>query len=118
MLNDKLRETDWEITDETINEQVARESYLQWLQDCQKQKQRRTPVCTNFAVWVHSIHIPNVFESEANKICSSAILAKSISIIWRPLLLEFASHASEARCLWLVSPLEYSFISQCLLPPT
>mgnify|MGYP001795390529 FL=1 len=45
MLNDKLRETDWEITDEAINEQVARESYLQWLQDCQKQKQRRTPVC-------------------------------------------------------------------------
>lgn len=44
MLNDKLRETDWEITDDAINEQVARESYLQWLQDCQKQKQRRAPV--------------------------------------------------------------------------
>jgi len=43
MLDDKLRETDWEITDETIREQVAKESYAQWLQDCQKKK-RRTPV--------------------------------------------------------------------------
>ena len=43
MLKDKLRETDWEITDEAINEQVARESYTQWLEDCQKQK-RRAPV--------------------------------------------------------------------------
>ena len=50
MLNDKLRETDWEITDEAINEQVARESYLQWLQDCQKQKQRRTPVCNYWPI--------------------------------------------------------------------
>lgn len=43
MLSDKIRETDWEITDETIQEQVARESYLQWVQDCQK-RNRRPPV--------------------------------------------------------------------------
>ncbi|XP_067932570.1 OTU domain-containing protein 5-A-like [Watersipora subatra] len=45
MLKDKLLQTDWEITDEAINEQVSRESYAQWLQDCQKQK-RRAPACT------------------------------------------------------------------------
>jgi len=36
MLEDKLRETDWELTQETIEEQVARESYLQWLQEQEK----------------------------------------------------------------------------------
>ena len=33
MFEDKIRETDWEVTQETIEEQVARESYLQWLKD-------------------------------------------------------------------------------------
>jgi OTU domain-containing protein 5 len=33
MLEDKLRATDWEATNEAIEEQVARESYLQWLRD-------------------------------------------------------------------------------------
>ncbi|KAK3101139.1 hypothetical protein FSP39_001235 [Pinctada imbricata] len=33
MLEDKLKETDWEVTQESIEEQVARESYLQWLRD-------------------------------------------------------------------------------------
>lgn len=37
MLEDKKRATDWEATNEAIEEQVARESYLQWLQDQQKQ---------------------------------------------------------------------------------
>lgn len=36
MLEDKLRETDWEVTQETLQEQVARESYLQWLRDNEK----------------------------------------------------------------------------------
>lgn len=36
MLEDKIRETDWEVTQETIQEQVARESYLQWLRDNEK----------------------------------------------------------------------------------
>jgi OTU domain-containing protein 5 len=36
MLEDKLRETDWELTQDTIEEQVARESYLQWLQEQDK----------------------------------------------------------------------------------
>ncbi|XP_023812826.1 OTU domain-containing protein 5 isoform X1 [Oryzias latipes] len=41
MLEDKKRATDWEATNEAIEEQVARESYLQWLQD--QQKQARQP---------------------------------------------------------------------------
>lgn len=36
MLEDKIRETDWEVTQEAIQEQVARESYLQWLRDNEK----------------------------------------------------------------------------------
>jgi OTU domain-containing protein 5 len=36
MLEDKLRATDWEATNEAIEEQVARESYLDWLRDNEK----------------------------------------------------------------------------------
>ncbi|KAK2183117.1 hypothetical protein NP493_323g06075 [Ridgeia piscesae] len=44
MLEDKMRETDWEVTQETIEEQVARESYLQWLRDQEKRaKQHNSP---------------------------------------------------------------------------
>ncbi|XP_041944518.1 OTU domain-containing protein 5b isoform X1 [Alosa sapidissima] len=44
MLEDKKRATDWEATNEAIEEQVARESYLQWLQDQEKQgRQPRKP---------------------------------------------------------------------------
>ena len=46
MLEDKLRETDWEVTQETIEEQVARESYLQWLRDNEKRARRNEPVCS------------------------------------------------------------------------
>ena len=38
MLEDKLKETDWEVTQESIEEQVARESYLQWLRDQDKSR--------------------------------------------------------------------------------
>ncbi|XP_055602334.1 OTU domain-containing protein 5-A [Uranotaenia lowii] len=33
MLEDKLKTTDWEATNEAIEEQIARESYLQWCRD-------------------------------------------------------------------------------------
>jgi len=36
MLEDKIKATDWEATNEAIEEQVARESYLQWLRDNEK----------------------------------------------------------------------------------
>ena len=40
MLEDKMRETDWELTQESMEEQVARESYLQWLRDNEKRNTR------------------------------------------------------------------------------
>lgn len=43
MLEDKKRATDWEATNEAIEEQVARESYLQWLQDQEKQARQVRP---------------------------------------------------------------------------
>lgn len=36
MMEDKLRATDWEATNEAIEEQVARDSYLQWIKDNEK----------------------------------------------------------------------------------
>ena len=44
MLEDKIRETDWEVTQETIEEQVARESYLQWLKDSENHARRQSSV--------------------------------------------------------------------------
>ncbi|XP_076469586.1 OTU domain-containing protein 5-like isoform X2 [Babylonia areolata] len=42
MLEDKMRETDWELTQESIEEQVARESYLQWLTEQEATSKTRT----------------------------------------------------------------------------
>ena len=36
MLEDKIKATDWEATDEQLAELAARESYLQWMKDNQK----------------------------------------------------------------------------------
>lgn len=33
MLEDKLKATDWEATNEAIEEQIARESYIQYIRD-------------------------------------------------------------------------------------
>lgn len=41
MFEDKLKTTDWEATNEAIEEQIARESYLQWCRDVQKQPQKQ-----------------------------------------------------------------------------
>lgn len=50
MLEDKKRATDWEATNEAIEEQVARESYLQWLQDQEKltrQPRKASATCSS-----------------------------------------------------------------------
>ena len=55
MLEDKMRETDWEVTQDTIEEQVARESYLQWLRDNEKRAKRQASVSSpiyNFRVFM------------------------------------------------------------------
>jgi hypothetical protein len=48
MLEDKLRATDWEATNEAIEEQVARESYLQWLRD--NEQRNKNMVCPTLLV--------------------------------------------------------------------
>ncbi|CAL8115416.1 unnamed protein product [Orchesella dallaii] len=53
MLEDKLRATDWEATNEAIEEQVARESYLQWLKDNER-RNRRSPVASSSSATVTS----------------------------------------------------------------
>ncbi|XP_023693370.1 OTU domain-containing protein 5-A-like isoform X1 [Paramormyrops kingsleyae] len=50
MLEDKKRATDWEATNEAIEEQVARESYLQWLRDQERrsrQPQKASATCSS-----------------------------------------------------------------------
>lgn len=53
MLEDKLRATDWEATNEAIEEQIARESYVEWLRenerranDAMKRKSKMTATAT------------------------------------------------------------------------
>jgi len=48
MIEDKIKATDWEATNEAIEEQVARDSYLQWLADQEKArgKSRHPPAAT------------------------------------------------------------------------
>ncbi|EHB10925.1 OTU domain-containing protein 5 [Heterocephalus glaber] len=62
MLEDKKRASDWEATNEAIEEQVARESYLQWLRDQKKQ--------------AHQVHGPSQ-PWKASTTCSSATAAAS-----------------------------------------
>lgn len=38
MLEDKIRATDWEATNEALEEQVARESYLEWLRENERRR--------------------------------------------------------------------------------
>ena len=42
MLEDKIRATDWEATNEALEEQVARESYLEWVRETENRKRRRS----------------------------------------------------------------------------
>lgn len=46
MLEDKLRATDWEATNEALEEQVARESYLQWLRDNEMRSRKKARSAT------------------------------------------------------------------------
>ena len=46
MFEDKLKTTDWEATNEAIEEQIARESYLQW---CRENLRKSRAVATSTA---------------------------------------------------------------------
>ena len=63
MLEDKLRETDWELTQESIDEQVARESYLQWLRDQEKNANKPSSnVCSAYLLFKLSfLHFRSCF---------------------------------------------------------
>lgn len=47
MMEDKLKATDWEATNEVIEEQVARESYLQWCKDNEKRRKQQQAHCSS-----------------------------------------------------------------------
>ncbi|XP_054168830.1 OTU domain-containing protein 5-A-like [Oppia nitens] len=42
MLEDKIRATDWEATNEAIEEQIARESYVEWLKENEMRHQQKS----------------------------------------------------------------------------
>lgn len=46
MLEDKIRATDWEATNEAIEEQIARESYIEWLRDNERRSRTTTTTAT------------------------------------------------------------------------
>ncbi len=50
MLEDKLKHTDWEATNEAIEEQVARESYLQWVKDNERRSAAEKKSATSATV--------------------------------------------------------------------
>uniref|UniRef100_A0A1B6DYA9 ubiquitinyl hydrolase 1 n=1 Tax=Clastoptera arizonana TaxID=38151 RepID=A0A1B6DYA9_9HEMI len=54
MLEDKLRATDWEATNEAIEEQVARDSYLQWLRDSEHRDKQQTATASSSSATVTS----------------------------------------------------------------
>lgn len=60
MLADKLRCTDWEATNEAMEEAVARESYLEWLRDREKcARGTRTLVIFSsefFSIFKHTLY--------------------------------------------------------------
>ena len=57
MLEDKIKATDWEATDEQIAELAARESYLQWLKDSQKNSS--VIIFTLFPVGIYLLKVNN-----------------------------------------------------------
>ena len=81
MLEDKIKATDWEATNEAIEEQVARESYLQWLRDNEMRK-ARSATCTSTSTVTSSQN--NHFHSHTSRVqqrghCTSPTSANSIN---------------------------------------
>lgn len=83
MLDDKLKATDWEATNDEMLELVARESYLQWLKDSEKRNslnflQTTTAACssssTSSSNWPKSSSNDqtNTSPSSSSKLSSSA----------------------------------------------
>lgn len=80
MLEDKLRATDWEATNEAIEEQVARESYLEWLRDNEmksRMKVGRTATATSSSSLVDSLS--GSMSPNSNRILSRSRCSNSAS---------------------------------------
>lgn len=49
MLEDKMRATDWEATNEAIEEQIARQSYMEWLRENEKRTKKKSTATSTLA---------------------------------------------------------------------
>ena len=87
MLEDKLRETDWELTQESIEEQVARESYLQWLKEQEAASRQPGPV------------------SKAGSRCTHGVLGFSHRLIHNAIsLCIYLCFPPRSKCFFLLCP--------------
>lgn len=81
MFEDKLKTTDWEATNEAIEEQIARESYLQWCRD----KMRKDKV-NNFFVYCTQYPLYNkneyVLANEYNEFNNYIIRLERSNQLW------------------------------------
>ncbi|XP_011205024.1 uncharacterized protein LOC105227399 isoform X1 [Bactrocera dorsalis] len=66
MFEDKLKTTDWEATNEAIEEQIARESYLQWCRE-NLQKSRINATAASTSATVTSAEIASDSEASPSK---------------------------------------------------
>lgn len=75
MLEDKVKATDWEATNEAIEEQVARESYLDWLRENERrnrQHQRCGATSSSAACNANELRSPRTTACSASSSSSSA----------------------------------------------
>lgn len=77
MLEDKLRATDWEATNEAIEEQVARESYLEWLRD--NELKSRTKVGRSATATSSSSLVDGGVSPQSNRLLSRSRCSNSAS---------------------------------------
>ncbi|XP_054719585.1 OTU domain-containing protein 5-A-like [Uloborus diversus] len=80
MLEDKLRATDWEATNEAIEEQVARESYFQWLRDNElksRKKVGRTATATSSSSLMDNLS--GSMSPQSNRVMSRSRCSNSAS---------------------------------------
>lgn len=90
MLEDKLLATDWEATNEAIEEQVARESYLEWLRENEnrlhkKFKKSSSPQpTTTSAACSKQLHQSPTYYPPSNSAEHIASCSSSVSLSERP----------------------------------
>ncbi|XP_053954472.1 uncharacterized protein LOC128860769 isoform X1 [Anastrepha ludens] len=78
MFEDKLKTTDWEATNEAIEEQIARESYLQWCRE-NLQKTRASATAASTSATVTSAEVTSDCEASPSKYSTQRINSISTS---------------------------------------